>query len=132
MGFNAKSNLNEIELAIYNLIKTPLAGVCDLVKTGSRNSSVNKPKMVYCNAPVPIVDLSAINSTTMRIEIYAEQIKGFKDSNTLTEIRSIILPLIEGGVTLDNSYFITLTNELGRPDGLGFDFLFLNLAVTVI
>lgn len=132
METSIKADSSKIEMAVYNLIKTPLAGVCDFVKVGSRNPKENPSKSVYCNAPVPIVDLSAINQTLMRIEIYVAQISGFKDTNGLSAIRDIIIPLIAEGVTIDDSYFVALKDELSREDGNGFNFIFLNLAVTVI
>ena len=131
MGVSLKADSSKIELAVHGLITPALAGVCDFVKAGSRNPKENPSKQVYCNATVPIVDLSAISQTTIRIEIYVEQTKGFKNSTTLSQIRDIIIPLIADGVTIDNSYFVALTSELCRPDGNGFDFIFLNLAVTI-
>jgi len=127
-----KADSSKIEMAVYNLIQPALVGICDFVKVGSRNPKENPTKSVYCNAPVPIVDLSAIERTTMRIEIYVAQIAGFKDTTTLSTIRDVIVPLIGSGITLDDSYIINRGTELSRADGNGFDFIFLNLNVTVI
>lgn len=131
MDISLKSDPSKIELALHGLIKIPLAGVCDFVKTGSRNTSENPDCSVYCNASVPILDIGAIQQTTTRIEIYAKQIGGFKNNTKLTEIRDIIIPLIEN-VKIDNSYLINKKSELSRPDGSGFDFIFINLNVTII
>lgn len=132
MAFSVKTDSSALELAVHGFIQPKLAGVCDFVKVGSRNASKNPPKSVYCNATSPIVDQSAISQTIMRIEIYVEQIGGFKDTTGLSAIRNVIMKAIGDGVTLDKTYFINLSNELSRPDGNGFDFIFLNLNVTII
>jgi hypothetical protein len=131
MDVSIKADPSKIELALHGLIFPKLTEVCDFVKVGPRNTSKQESKMVYCNAPVPVVDLNAISQTTARIEIYVEQISGFKDTTSLSEIRDIIVPLING-VTINDSYFVTLENELSMYDNAGFNFIFLNLAVTII
>ena len=132
MGVSLKSDTGKIELAIHSLIETPLAGVCDFVKAGPRNATQNPEKSVYCDSPVPVVDLAAINRTTSRIEIYVKKINGFKDITTLTQIRDVVVNLIGQGVTIDKTYFVALESEISQDDGGDFNFIFLNLAVTII
>lgn len=132
MDISIKADSSKIELAVHGLIETPLVGVCDFVKAGSRNSSKNPDTSVYCNATVPILDLSAISQTTIRIEIYAKDIDGFKNSTKLSAIRDVIMSTIKDGVTIDDSYFVTLNNEFSRTDGAGFHFVFLNMNVIII
>lgn len=131
MGVSIKADSGKIELALYNHIKDVVSPVCDFIKLGHRNSKIQDDKMVYCNSPVQIIDLDPISQTISRIEIYVKKIGGFKDVTTLSQIRDLIIPLI-GGVTIDDSYFISLKNEISGDDGDEFNYIFLNLAVTII
>ena len=68
----------------------------------------------------------------MRIEIYAKDINGDKDVLSLSEIRDVVIRKINDGVTIDDSYFVSVNNELSRPDGAGFHFCFITLNVTIL
>jgi hypothetical protein len=99
------------------------------VHAGHRNMGNNATDMVYCNAPVDILDKVAMGKTTMRVELYVKKSGGFKNIIRLTSIRDAIVPLFP--VKLGNYYFEYIS-EISGQDDAGYDFIFINLHVIII
>jgi len=100
------------------------------VYAGHRNMANNPVggNMIYCNAPVDVLDKVAMAKTTMRIELYVKKSSGFKNILGLTAIRDVVVALLP--VKLGD-YYYDYISEISGQDDANYDFIFINLHVII-
>lgn len=126
-----KLDAGKIETALYNFIR-PMFEMDDVyVMGGTRNSSKNESKSVYCNAPIEIKDLNAYGKTVARIEIYVKKIDGIKNAAEISRIHDAIVGSLQKSVRIED-YGFSYMNEIPGDDRAGYNFIFINLATLIL
>lgn len=132
MGIDLKKlDAGKIETALYDFIR-PMFDESDVyVMGGSRNTTANQPRQIYCHAPIEIKDRGAFGQTISRVEIFAEKISGIKNASELSRIKDVVLDKMQDGIRLGD-YWFEYVNEISGDDKASYNYIFLNLATKIL
>lgn len=126
---NANYDISTIEDALWKA--TTDAKVCSVVYPNRRPSTTTTTanSFIVVKSVTEIVDKTAFGKNICRIEIYAKQISGVKDSATISAIAKKVAALLP--IITSKYEFVYLSNMSLGLDSTGYDVEAYNLNVLI-